>query len=164
VSKATVYRLMGPPKKDVNIGKSSLTVRQPVDSEPENEVIDAEFEPKPVLDMLGRPVPPEYPHLCKIFAECGEKAQAVINAVNELNAVVKANINPKTKEDPFARFNYSNFNKHRLDILEQVKYARPWAVCPYGADGGIGGNCDTCHGLGYLIFMGCEAVPPEMWE
>jgi len=131
------------------------------DSEPETQVIPIVYD----KTELKTQVPIEHPHLCKIFADCEEQSQAVLRAVYEMNAVVIANIKAEKKKDPFAAFNHADFKKHKQNIIDMIKFTRPWAVCPYcGGDGGVGGNCDPCHGRGWMQKLQWDAVPEEMQE
>ena len=159
-SQSTLWRLHA-----ANLDSGSET-QNSLSNESENDDSSSETQVIPIVDdKTGRQVPTEHPKLCKMFADCEEHSREVLKAVYEMNAVVIAHIKPETKKDPFAYFDHSEFNKMKQNIIDMVKFTRPWAVCPYcGGDGGVGGNCDTCHGLGWLRNLEWKAVPDDMKE
>ena len=74
-----------------------------------------------------------------------------------------------SEKDPiWKQLNISHWKMHISNLRNQIKFARPWAWCSVcGGDGGIKlksgkGNCKTCKGKGWLIYLGWRAVPQDM--
>ena len=114
------------------------------------------------LDREKREVPEI---LVPLFIKADEEAKRILQAIKDLVAVMKEIY---SEEDPvWGRLNISHFNMHIYNLRQQIKYARPWAYCPVcGGDGGVKlkggkGNCRTCSGKGWLIYLGWQAVPED---
>ena len=139
------------------------------ESEEDSEEEQEEETPEPPkeivvhLDQEKRQIPED---LVEFWLEANAQCKALASIINQLQALMKETHSDK---DPiWKQLNISHWNMHIRNLRSQIKFARPWAVCPIcGGDGGVvakgkkKGNCKTCKGQGWLIFRVWQAVPGD---
>jgi hypothetical protein len=156
VGKSQTYALLGPAPRTQKQRKS------PVDRTnlPQLNTDEHYDDVLVVFDQEGRQVPAE---LAELFDQANRQADALRNAVIAMNACMIAQIpEPKFKKDPWSEFNRSDFNKHKQNILDLIKFTRPWAWCPTCGGDGQFGACEPCGGRGWLTYMQWSVVPEDM--
>jgi hypothetical protein len=157
LAKSRVYALLGPKERNIKIGSKCPMSGHiaPKLTEIESEEYDDVIV---VFDQTRRQVPPE---LATMFDKANKEAEAILRKVYELNAEIIAQI--KDDDKAWERFNRSEFNGCMKDIKALIKFCRPHAWCPVcGGDGGVGGGCARCKGIGWLIKMAWECIPEDM--
>ena len=123
-------------------------------SEPENE--DSPPVKEQMLDLVGKEVPD---HLREIFARTPE----ILEYLKQLNSMFREIKAAHVKNDPL----YANFKVDALkasvgSVRRQLRFARPYAVCPLcGADVN-NAECRACSGRGWVTEGVYKAVPEDM--
>ncbi len=149
----------------VDEGGQDYTDDQPFDDEPEAATQDEDQtwpdEPNIVgpkmTDKAGVEIPDE---LIPIWQDAQVKFGAWRQQLNQMLADAQ-----RWKESGvpcMQHIHIDNF-RHQIDqVKEDIKFSRPYAVCPYcGGDGGVDGNCRACNGGGWVNEMQYAACPSE---
>jgi hypothetical protein len=152
VGKSQTYALLGPAPCTQKQRKS------PVDRTnlPQLNTDDDYDDVLVVFDMEGRQVPAE---LAKLFDTANRQADAIRQAVINLNTVIIAQI--KDDDKAWKHFNRSKVMACLKDVKAFIKFSRPWAWCPVCGGDGQFGQCGTCRGTGWLIFTQWDTIPED---
>jgi len=110
------------------------------------------------VDKTKRQVPEG---LIAFFREYDDQMRPVELLLRQISRAFDDMYNPK--ERVWKDFRIDHVKKHISNIKEEIRKRRPWAWCPRcGGDGGIEGNCDSCHGTGWLIWIEWVAIEKEL--
>jgi ParB-like chromosome segregation protein Spo0J len=116
-------------------------------------------KPEPITkDKVGREI--EHPQLQQIFTQSQENISPLLQKISQLKSEISAAIknNPKLFQD--SKSVSSAVEDHLDAAYKQLKSSVPYAVDPYcGGDGGIGGHCKGCKGLGWITKQQYDFVP-----
>jgi ParB-like chromosome segregation protein Spo0J len=121
----------------------------------------------PATDEAGKPIP-DINDLPVRFSRGRDEIGALQREISTLKGKVlkaaEAGKGSRAGKGHWRRFDPSAFQAAMNDAYQQLKAARPYAVCPYcvGGDRGAADNCMACKGSGWLTELEYHNVPREL--
>ncbi len=116
-------------------------------------------DPPALLDMTKRTVRPEAKQFARIQEAMGRASEFTqrMTTISKL----KTEVSKLAKEDPvWGHVTVSAFQLECENVRRHIRFARPYAVCPY-CDGE---GCKSCYKQGWVTELVWKSAPPEMRE
>ena len=134
------------------------------DPEPEQVVVQPKKEtvvkptkdPEKVYDMADNVVPA---NIVEMFI----RADEIRSMTRQLNTMIQTINNGHAEADELFQYLHPKAIIAQLnDAKRSLRFAAPYAVCPYCKSNDSNQNCDACHGTGWVSERVYKAVPEEL--
>lgn len=108
-----------------------------------------------VVDKVGREIPPE---LIEVYVQ-RPAIEKLIRSLDEIKNQVKRAF--EAHDLIFSLLHYQSFQTHMENLRRDLKFALPFAVCPY-CGGRQSETCDACKGFGFVNSILYNSAPREL--